>query len=95
MAEPTEICIWCPDQPSIPASQFDAHFDREHPAVSDPRNSPSCWSRAEVSTPDGTIHGIACGRGRHWWGRHRNRHVRWVCPARCGCVRHARKRVAS
>lgn len=60
--------------------------------TTDPRNSSSCWSRAEVCTPDSTIRTVACGRGRHRWGKHRNRHVRWSCPPRCGCVRHARKR---
>lgn len=55
----------------------------------DPRDSPHCWSRAEVCTPDAVIRDIACGRGRHRWGKHRNRHVRWTCPRRCGCVRHA------
>lgn len=58
----------------------------------DPRDSPYCWSQAEVCTPDAVIHDVACGRGRHWWGKHRNRHVRWACPRRCSCIRHARKR---
>lgn len=85
------ICIWCPGRPSIPASQFDEHVDRAHPSLSDPRQSTSCWSHGQVSTPDGLIHEIACGRGRHRWGKHRNRQVRWACPPRCGCIRHARK----
>jgi hypothetical protein len=92
MAKYPDICIWCPDRPEIPSGEFDAHVDRMHPEVSDPRNSTSCWSRAEVCTPDAVIHEIACGRGRHRWGKHRNRHVRWACPPRCGCIRHARKR---
>lgn len=58
--------------------------------VTDPRDSSSCWSRAEVSTPDAIIHVLACERGRHLWGRHRNRDVTWRCPKRCRCVRHAR-----
>lgn len=61
--------------------------------VDDPRDSPYCWSSAEVGTPDAAIRTIACARGRHWWGKHRNRHVRWTCPPRCSCIRHARKRV--
>lgn len=56
--------------------------------VDDPRDCTYCWSRAEVTTPDAIIRSIACGRGRHRWGRHRNDHVRWTCPPRCGCVRH-------
>lgn len=57
----------------------------------DPRASPHCWSTAEVTTPDAVIHTLACGRGRHRWGQHRNRHVRWSCPPRCRCIRHATK----
>lgn len=59
--------------------------------VTDPRNSPHCWSVAEVGTPDGTIRELACGRRRHRWGRHTNRHVTWKCPKRCACVRHANR----
>jgi hypothetical protein len=92
MTEPLEICIWCPDRPMIPTSRFDEHIDRMHPSVSDPRASTSCWSRAVVCTPDAVIHTIACGRGRHRWGKHRNSSVRWGCPRRCSCIRHARKR---
>lgn len=87
MTDP-EICIWCPNHPTIPAREFDAHLDSAHPEISDPRASDSCWSRAEVCTPDAVIHEIACGRGRHRWGKHRNRQARWSCPPRCGCVRH-------
>lgn len=90
-AEPTEICIWCFDHRPIPSSEFDEHLNREHPELSDPRNSTSCWSRAEVCTPDGAIQEIACGRGRHRWGKHHNRHARWTCPPRCGCVRHSKR----
>ncbi|GGW82004.1 hypothetical protein GCM10010340_69990 [Streptomyces griseoloalbus] len=89
MTEPVSICIWCPDRPNIPSSEFDAHVGRMHPSVSDPRNSTSCWSRAEVDTSDGIIREVACGRGRHRWGKHRNGNVQWACPPRCCCVRHA------
>ena len=58
--------------------------------VTDPRDSSSCWSRAEAGTPDAIIHVLWCQRGRHRWGRHRNDHVTWKCPKRCGCVRHAK-----
>lgn len=58
MAEPYDICVWCPDHPDIPASQFDEHLDRMHPSISDPRNSTSCWSHGEVCTPDGTLREI-------------------------------------
>lgn len=92
MSESLDICIWCPDRPKIPSSEFDEHVDRMHPSVSDPRKHTSCWSKAEVGTPDAVIHEIACSRGKHRWGKHRNRHVRWACPRRCGCVRHASKR---
>lgn len=94
MSEALDTCIWCPDRRKVPRSEFDAHLAREHPSISDPRNSTSCWSRAELGTPDGVIHEIACGRGRHRWGKHRNRQVRWSCPRRCGCVRHASKRAS-
>ena len=92
MPESLETCIWCPGMPKVPASQFDEHLDSVHPEISDPRNSTSCWSHAEVCTPDGTIREIACGRGRHRWGKHRNRDARWACPPRCGCVRHVRRK---
>jgi hypothetical protein len=90
MATYPAICIWCPDRPEIPSGEFNAHVDRMHPEISDARNSAHCWSVAEIGTPDAVIHEVACGRGRHRWGKHRNRHVRWACPPRCGCVRHAR-----
>lgn len=92
MAETSTVCIWCPDRPEIPSGQFNEHVDRMHPSISDARNSAHCWSKAEVGTPDAVIREIACSRGRHRWGKHRNRHVRWACPRRCGCIRHARKR---
>lgn len=56
----------------------------------DPRDSPECWSRAEVMTPDAIIRKISCGRKRHRWGRHSNDNVTWKCPKNCGCVRHAK-----
>jgi hypothetical protein len=90
VTEPLDICIWCSDRRKIPSSQFDEHVARIHPSVSDPRHSTSCWSSAEVGTPDAVIRTIACGRGRHRWGKHRNRQVRWTCPPRCACIRHAR-----
>lgn len=86
-----EICIWCPERPRIPASQFEEHLARVHPSISDPRTSTHCWSSAEVDTPDAVIRKIACGRGRHRWGKHRNGDVRWACPPHCGCARHARR----
>ena len=95
MTDTNEICIWCPGRPRIPAADFDAHLDRQHPELSDPAQSTSCWSRAEVCTPDAVIRTIACGRGRHRWGKHRNDDVRWSCPPRCGCIRHPRLRQES
>ncbi|MEU1496093.1 hypothetical protein [Streptomyces sp. NPDC005732] len=89
--EHLDTCIWCPGRPEIPRSRFDEHVSRAHPSVSDPRTHANCWSRGEVTSPDGVIHEIACARGRHWWGRHRNRSMRWPCPPRCCCVRHVRK----
>lgn len=91
MTDTDETCIWCPGCPRIPAAEFDAHLNRTHPELSDPARSDSCWSRAEITTPDGLIHDIACARGRHRWGKHRNRHVKWPCPPRCTCIRHPRK----
>lgn len=63
--------------------------------ITDPRKSRSCWSAGEVTTPDGVVRQIACGRGRHRWGRHRNREATWRCPKGCLCVRHASLRQAS
>lgn len=94
MSDSSAPCIWCPDRREILRSQFDEHVDREHPELSDPRQAASCWSQGEVCTPDGTLRKIACGRARHRWGKHRNRGVRWSCPPRCGCIRHARERDA-
>lgn len=54
----------------------------------DPSQSDHCWSMAEVCTPDATIHDVACGRGRHRWGKHRNRQIAWSCPPLCACARH-------
>ncbi|MET9096205.1 hypothetical protein ABZX72_29420 [Streptomyces cyaneofuscatus] len=55
--------------------------------TTDPRQSSRCWSTAEVGTGL-TPHLIPCTRGRHRWGKHRNRAVRWACPPYCGCIRH-------
>jgi hypothetical protein len=57
--------------------------------ITEAADSPSCWSQAEVMTPDAILHKIACGRPRHRWGKHRNRHVVWSCPPRCICIRHS------